>query len=331
MKILSNIIVNNSAGILTDSSGLTDFFISDNNFSNNAIAIDGRISDSVISGNTISDNSGAITLSESVNVTLNGNNIFNNSFGLNLNGDSNSYIYGNNITANTRNYQYGNNAGFNSGFGILFAAGCNDIFVYENNIEGNIFGVYLVNSQLGVLPSFGSGNVVYRNNMVNNSQNVNVDQGLSYNVEGRVVNGTTAVSWDNGTIGNYWSDYQSKYPNATEIQSSGIGNEPYVINENNTDHYPLVQQVTNTVGEPPAHSQELLVLITTIVILAVVISLIIYIRNRKKIDNNPFLRIAVFWVGYVGAAFLAFVAPNRFLSTVRTFALNHRSSACGAG
>ena len=47
--------------------------------------------------------------------------------------------------------------------------------------------------------------------------------------------------WDNGTIGNYWSDYQTKYPNANEIDNSGIGNTPYVIDANNIDHYPLLK------------------------------------------------------------------------------------------
>ena len=28
---------------------------------------------------------------------------------------------------------------------------------------------------------------------------------------------------------NYWSDYFTKYPNATEIDSTGIGNTPYVF------------------------------------------------------------------------------------------------------
>ena len=28
---------------------------------------------------------------------------------------------------------------------------------------------------------------------------------------------------------NYWSDYLTKYPNATEIDNSGIGNQPYVF------------------------------------------------------------------------------------------------------
>ena len=44
-------------------------------------------------------------------------------------------------------------------------------------------------------------------------------------------------------IENYWSDYQSKYPNATEIDASGIGDTPYVINKNNTDYHPLMRQI----------------------------------------------------------------------------------------
>jgi hypothetical protein len=48
--------------------------------------------------------------------------------------------------------------------------------------------------------------------------------------------------WDNGypSGGNYWSDYKEKYPNATELDESGIWSTPYVIDENNTDNYPLI-------------------------------------------------------------------------------------------
>ena len=37
--------------------------------------------------------------------------------------------------------------------------------------------------------------------------------------------------WDDGypSGGNYWSDYASRYPNATEIGSSGIGDTEYLI------------------------------------------------------------------------------------------------------
>jgi hypothetical protein len=37
------------------------------------------------------------------------------------------------------------------------------------------------------------------------------------------------VSWDNGTYGNFWSNYTTKYPNAKEVGNSGIGNTPYTI------------------------------------------------------------------------------------------------------
>ena len=44
-------------------------------------------------------------------------------------------------------------------------------------------------------------------------------------------NTTLKPDWDNDypSGGNYWNDYQSKYPNAAEIENSGIGDTPYVI------------------------------------------------------------------------------------------------------
>ncbi len=49
-----------------------------------------------------------------------------------------------------------------------------------------------------------------------------------------------SISWDNGSIGNYWGDYLTKYPNASEIGNTGIGNISYVINPTNIDFYPLM-------------------------------------------------------------------------------------------
>ena len=61
----------------------------------------------------------------------------------------------------------------------------------------------------------------------------------------------TESIWDNGSMGNYWSNYTVKYPNASEVDSSGIGDTPYFIergqfttkdypNQKNIDHYPLM-------------------------------------------------------------------------------------------
>lgn len=50
--------------------------------------------------------------------------------------------------------------------------------------------------------------------------------------------------WDNGEKGNYWSDYEDKYPNAKELDGSGVWDTPYVIGDNNQDNYPLINPIT---------------------------------------------------------------------------------------
>ena len=74
-------------------------------------------------------------------------------------------------------------------------------------------------------------NLFYHNNLVNNGQNVVIASGaVNY--------------WDNGQEGNYWSDYATKYPNATEVGTSGIGNTPYVLDAGNSDQNPLLKPWT---------------------------------------------------------------------------------------
>ena len=74
-----------------------------------------------------------------------------------------------------------------------------------------------------------SNNKFYHNHFTDNPNQVYVE-----------VNSTNA--WDDGypSGGNYWSDYAEKYPNAEEMDESGVWNIPYTIDENNQDRYPLI-------------------------------------------------------------------------------------------
>jgi hypothetical protein len=56
----------------------------------------------------------------------------------------------------------------------------------------------------------------------------------------RFIDVDSANFWDNGSLGNYWIDYLTRYPNASEIGSTGIGDTPYVLGADNVDRYPLM-------------------------------------------------------------------------------------------
>ncbi len=164
----------------------------------------------------------------------------------------------------------GNNITDNHGYGIEFAEGCYNSTVHENNIMRNDVGVELLNFPLnGNASLIGSGNVVYRNNLVDNSQQAVVEKTWRYaknfeNYNGD--NGTDIVSWDNGKEGNYWSDY------------SGQGE--YLIGENNIDHHPLTQQIDISTTAPEL-STTIVTIVVIVIVIAVSVGLLIYFKKRK--------------------------------------------------
>ena len=156
--------------------------------------------------------------------------------------------------------------------------------IFENLFEDNALGICLGAQVNSIIWNNVYNNTLCRNNFINNTQNVWIAPGAPIN------------HWDNGTVGNYWSDYQSKYPSAAEIDSSGIGNTPYVIDENNIDHYPLWQADVNLIKPTPLPTDStptdstsdvltspiaIPIIAIIVVILAFVISFLIY-RNLRK-------------------------------------------------
>jgi parallel beta-helix repeat protein len=198
----------------------------------------GYSSSNMISGNNITANNGTgiqFYYSSSGN-TVSGNNITaNGSDGIGFGYSSSNMISGNNITANNEdgiglgysssNMISGNNIA-NNGYGILF------YYSSKNTVSGNNI---TVNNPYGILFYSSSNNTIYHNNFVDNTQQVYSDTTGYANV------------WDDGypSGGNYWSDYNRSdlysgpYQNITG--SDGIGDTPYVIDENNQDKYPFTK------------------------------------------------------------------------------------------
>jgi len=173
-----------------------------------------------------------IYLDNSSNNVISGNNITENCHGIRLEYSSNNSIYGNEITANV-------------GIGIGIDDSSN-ITISGNNIRSNDWGISLYSSLNntiaannitnnwtggGIRLEKSSNNVIYHNNFINSTPSIDE---YSVNV------------WDSGypSGGNYWSNYlhadlySGPYQNKTG--SDGIGDTPYVINENNVDNYPLM-------------------------------------------------------------------------------------------
>lgn len=265
-KIIGNNIVNNSRWGIFCSSLVEqqNHIISGNNISGNGDGMYVNGPNSVISGNNITGNRLTGLLTDSGrNVTFSGNNISNNGAALDIGGDGPIYVYGNNITDN-------------DGYGIQFDD-CNNSTVYQNNIMRNGVGINLNNyGQFEGSPVLGFGNIVYKNNIVNNSRQVIVDHVYEMATvwsEHEFTNGTDAVSWDSGREGNYWGDY--------------TGTGTYVIDENNTDHYPLRNPVTiSTTHHPILDSSYLTLAIVASMGVAVLVLVAVFTVYRVK---NRFL------------------------------------------
>lgn len=134
----------------------------------------------------------------------------------------------------------------------------NNNFVSRNQIDSNYGGIM-------IFPTLKT--TVTENNFTNNGICLTIgtydnfsyqiyDNNLIINPNTTVVSttsdalgfggGGTLPPLDNGSVGNYWSDYATKYPSATEIDHTGIEDIQYVIRSDPTviDRYPLTTPFT---------------------------------------------------------------------------------------
>lgn len=154
------------------------------------------------------------------------NNIFsNNIYGLYADGSKTNNISSNNFIGNT---EYG-----------LYILGQSDNNIISNNVfkdnnyairiksstNNTIIKNLIMNNKKGLYFCCGADNNIVYNNIFKNNSNFNAQDGPT-NI------------WDNGIIGNYWSDYTG-----IDTNGDGIGDTPYIINNGFEDRFPLIQHI----------------------------------------------------------------------------------------
>jgi len=191
-----------------------------------------------------------IHLSNSSYATIDSNYVANNYEGIRINGGFSNTIIGNIIVNNNDN-----------GIGVFFNTRYN--FISENTITNNWVGVLFqlystsntlsenfitANNGIGIWLDGGSNNRIIRNDITNNIRGIFItatkNSTIYYN---NFVNNTFHVDiygndpvssmWDSGSQGNHWDNYTG-----IDSNGDGIGDTPYVIDENNQDNYPLMCQ-----------------------------------------------------------------------------------------
>jgi len=217
------------------------------NLSNTTVGVElWNSSECTIINNTISNNIGGILLWNSSGITVTGNTISNNSHdGIYLGRSSGITITGNTISNNkwagivlwgsSGNRITGNTISNKNNYGIFLDNSSGNTIAENKILNNNWDGIYLGRSSgititgntisnnkwAGINLQDSSGNRVFLNNFIGNGIQV-------YSMD-------SVNSWDDGSRGNFWSDYKG-----SDVNNDGIGDTPYTIDEKNVDRYPLI-------------------------------------------------------------------------------------------
>lgn len=222
--------------------------------------------------NIISNNWMGLSIFDSLNNTIMNNNISDNdNHGTFLSYSSGNYIQDNILSNNGK-------LGFGNGLHLHYSS-YNTI---QNNdiLDNNLRGIFLFfsdsnemrynricsNSYDGIKITQSSDNEIWSNNISLNGYNGNYPGiNLTLSTQNNRIFHNTIIDnadqandgtnnsnqWDDGypNGGNYWSDYSGVDNNRSENQdvpgSDGIGDTPYMIDNNSLDNYPLMNKTRN--------------------------------------------------------------------------------------
>ncbi|MCW3988216.1 MAG: PKD domain-containing protein [Candidatus Bathyarchaeota archaeon] len=159
------------------------------------------VSNFTVQNTTSSSESYGILIWQARNVTIQNNVVVRNYYNILLGNSTFCKILDNKIADS-----------YNSG--IVFRSGSSYNEIISNSIVENPNGIYI--------EAFSQNNTFYRNNIINNTRQVNIFP-------------PAPSSWDNGVEGNYWSDYEG-----TDQDGDGIG-DTGLLPHLGVDSYPLIE------------------------------------------------------------------------------------------
>jgi hypothetical protein len=173
-------------------------------------------------------------------------------------------IVGNNITVSQNQITVGDHE---TGFWIT---NCHGLKIESNNITFSRSALIFISTQI-------SDFQVYHNNFLN-IENLTIGT-LLY------PKSSNTKPWDNEVEGNYWSDYAKRYPQAVEIDNSGIGNTTYLgaATSNIIDRYPLIKPYNYTLPTSPTVPETSLLLILPLLLSMFSVAVLLRRRKVKKV------------------------------------------------
>ena len=137
--------------------------------------------------------------------------------------------------------------------GVALDSGATNNVISRNHLLANNVSVHL---------NLADANYILQNDMTNNYRSVTLWESKNNEVyHNNFLNNTFAFGsvtaadpnfLDNGSEGNYWSNYTK-----VDLNHDGIADSPYVIDENHTDHYPLMGMFSDFNATSKYHVQAI--------------------------------------------------------------------------
>ncbi|WP_455391938.1 right-handed parallel beta-helix repeat-containing protein [[Eubacterium] cellulosolvens] len=176
----------------------------------------------------------------------------NNEVGLHLwLSDNNSIIFCNSSNNGQYGFYFGDSK-FNSlDHNLMVSNNYNGVYISDKAGNNIITNNNIVEHQgLGIFIDYGcNNNLIHHNNFIGNSWNID-NTGIQAGDMG------AASRWNTSTEGNFWSDYISRFPNATN--NGKVWDTPYNIDGGAQDHYPLVAPPFPSALPPVIMTQNIL-------------------------------------------------------------------------